>query len=574
MFGMAPRVTPKTTDFRLTYDLTTCSDPLVRLGIHGLWRVLHYAGVEEYAHLYPKLVQSPNLSWTLTDTGIEINAKTPEDLAVILKSMIGDMPQGIVVPPGYPTHSDVGTEFYLTGATHTAITGFLFPNSKSGRTKSLGGFLKIKEGKVHPDDVGGLTVKKNAVSVMDLMCKLKGINPSNLIQKVSGALRANGKSPIEQKVTTHCSDPVLGKSVLFKSLADQMVGTLVQANKGDVTRPISTSGPFHPLCGRWENKSIRMPFTDAFAVYFSAFGYVYTECTDGFIGVGMDFPTFKEADKYHRIHIGDFQGKIKEGFLSRVNGASHIAAFVLLTHLECPTNRTYPIVSMNGKYQTAWDFHFKGGAGEGLYGKFQAALDAGMEYEDAQRTLLILRLLPLESYGDKSRSVYDQVYQNLSYGMDWHHNLSKVAFLKRKTRGEWHKGLFIDETKVLQALVTIMQNDNEKLILDAGQRLFLSAAREYDKQGYREGKYDRAREFMVKVNLARAIGKGSLLEALWRVQMFAKCPLSTDVMDAIHDMSDSNPRGLKNLLILGAYSYTPKTASNTNQAANGTNQTA
>lgn len=558
--------------FRLVYDLKACADPLTRLGIHGLYRLLHFAGLPKFAHLYPRLKQSATLKWSLDETSITIDAATPEDLGVIVGSMFSSMPHGVVILPGYPSVPNIDVRFYLTALTHTAITGALFKSGKSGRTRSFESPLEIKDGKVHPDDAAGLSLSDGKVKAEDLVCKLKGTDPNSLIRQVTGCTNSGGKS-IERKVTPHCPDAKLGKSVLFASLEEALPNALVN-NGYNLQRPVKLAGVHHPLCATWENKSIEMPFPNAFAVTFSALAYVYTSCSDGFLGVGLDLPTFKEADKFHRYHILGFEKSIKEGFLYHVHGNADVAAFTLLTHLECPANRIYPVVASNGDGKdatvSAWDFYYRTGPGYGLYAKFQQALDGGMEYEDVKRTLRVLRLVPLAVKGspkdNKFRSVYDQVLQNLNYGMAWHHDLSQVAFLSRtlaKDKTKQIEGLLPLEGQALTLLVQTMQSDKEKKILEAANRLLGAVANQYD---HYQDKYDRAREFMVKSHLAKAVGKTSLLDALWRVMIFGEFIMPTDTLTLITEEAERNPREVKNLLILGACTYTPKATQDSKQS--------
>lgn len=549
------------TDFHLHYDLDTCTDPLIRLGIHGLYRLLHYAGKPERAHIYPALVQSDTLSWTLTDTTIDIRAKTPADLATILKSMFGAMPHGIIAPPGYCDNPD-DDRYYLTGRTHTAITS-LFPNQKSGRTRSLNKATKIKFlapkalNGVHPDDVGGLEVVGGHVFAMELVEKLKP--NTEWITVIRRALRKDG-SAIELKVSPHCPDAVLGKSILFASLPDQMVRKLTS-----VDERIDVTATFHPLCGNWNGKSTGMSFKDAYALYFAPYGYVYTQSEDGLVGVGLDFPTFSEADSYHKAHFVDpsraFQSRM-EGFVYHVHGNAEVTAFVLLGHLDCPAGN-YSVIAKSGENTTAWDFYYQGEGKytqDDVYGKFRRAIDAGMETEDAKGCLRVLRHIPLF----EKRTAYDQVYHNLAVGMDWHHDLGRVVNLDRPVmvkgkKGERIKGPFLSEKEALSALVEIMQDPKEKLILTTGHNLFYAAVKKYQADGYAyKNACERAHEYMVTVNLARAVGKDSLLNALWRVVATAEFNIPKDAMDAIHEMACTNPRGLKNLLILGSQTLGPK----------------
>ena len=62
------------------YDLQTEGDPLVRLGIHGLWRHLTY-GLDRAA--------SDTLSWELTDTSIQLHWQEVEDLNRLMSRMVG-----------------------------------------------------------------------------------------------------------------------------------------------------------------------------------------------------------------------------------------------------------------------------------------------------------------------------------------------------------------------------------------------------------------------------------------------------------------------------------------------------
>lgn len=516
---------PKTDPFKhgvvLHYDLKQ-SNGIFRLGVHGLWRLL--AAIDNDPKRYPNVVASPDCTWKLGDDTITLTATTPEHLLPLLVNAFGQMVDGVIVLPGYSNNMHQN-QFYLTALTHTAITMIFANNGKNGRTKAL-------SSKPH--------------------CALVRTHAPNYLMGGKPKATVPLGSKFHREVSLHFPYPTLVNEKMFVHLGDNLIRDC--RDKG-----ISLNGTFHPGVGTWNNNTIEVPFSDAFALFFSPLAYVYSTCTDGLFGVGMDAPTFTEAADHHKRHCSQAEkndGKGKKvlcGTVVRVHGGVDLAARVLLGSLDCQQDRTYSVVLSTGVTK---DFFFTG-VGDGLFGTFNQALQESLETSTGENGFLSdfqeLREVPVVNLGSaqepKFLTVFDKVDSNLAYGLPWCQGLESTFYVQQKGKAE--TGLWPSQKKILGVLMSKMSTDNEKLVMTEANQLVKAL-------GFAYGDYDRAEKEFVAVHMGKAVGSTAILAALAAYSKKAGRGFASTTFDIMLPMLDANPRRVKALLVLGATMYVAK----------------
>ena len=261
-----------------TYDLASEVDPLLRTAIHGLWRYLRYGGQGK----------SDTLSWTLTDTTVEINWASVSDLNSLMQRMCGDMPDGIMIPPGYPSDRCMQT-IYASVLAHKGITQHFFAKRGAARTRSLS-----LPDKVDPAEAPWSTEDKERRIVLSFT--------RHALYEDTPSLDVNVKGKFEER---------------------QPVGTV-----------------YHPMVSQWNGVINKVDPQTKLALAFSCLAFVFTQDRAGEapFGIGIDMPTFSAADALHRLWI--------EQPLLRAPTASS-AALGIASLLDLPAN-TYVQISAQG----------------------------------------------------------------------------------------------------------------------------------------------------------------------------------------------------------------------------------
>lgn len=512
----------------LIYDLKQCIDPVTRLGIHGLHRLLKAA--EKYPDRYPGIQQTENLSWVSDSDSIRITFTNPGHLRMLMVEAYSAMPRGVVLLPGYESNP-TSKGFYVTARTHYAVTQLFAGGAKGARRTG-----SLNPGKVTPE----------------FETLLKGLDPERL-EFLDGKKVPLGD--FHAKATFTPNYPYPG---VFSALADKII-------KG-WEKPgfkVEVSALVHPKYTVWNNDYTPVPVKDAFALYFTPLAYVYSHCTEGPFGVGIDAPTFDEGDQYHKDHIQNAREGRGEsvigGTVTYIHAGTHVAARALLASLDCPENRTYSVVSEMGSF----DFYFQG-AGTGMYAAFNKALKDILgsdeqpeatedKAEDIQDGFRVLRKIPLTQLGEsKIVSVYDQVDANLQVGGRWFFGLGKMASLKR----DGITGLLPWEKKTMGVLVNKMSTETERTIMEYGYTLKKALAGAYKDQG-RANAFSDAEVDFVRVYMARAMYKPTILSALGKIHRDVvnvtwnwKPDLAS--FQVVQEQLNVDPRAVKDLLILGA----------------------
>lgn len=218
-----------------TYDLSTTVDPVLRLGIHGLWRHLNY-----------RAVASDTVNWDLTDTSVTLRWSTVDDLNGLMARMLGDLPDGLAVPPGYPNELNA-EDIYATVLAHKGQTQHFFAKNGTARTRSEG-----QSTKVSPSEAPWSTEDK----------------PARI--EVSFTQHRVHDNPPAMPVTEH----------------------------GDLDKAQGMGFVYHPMLAAWNDKGQSVPPEQGFAFAFACLAHVFARSDEPF-GVGIDAPGFAEADALH-----------------------------------------------------------------------------------------------------------------------------------------------------------------------------------------------------------------------------------------------------------------------------------
>jgi hypothetical protein len=506
------------------YDLETTVDPLLRLGIHGLYRLLKHS--QEDPDNFPNVKHSETLRWGVTDTVVAIQWETVDDLHLLLDNMLGSFVEGLGINPGYPAQ-DVGS--YATAMTHTAILSTVFSGSMRGPKRAL-------------------SLNSNSPTGKARQHRFYVDNPAvSLRENVAELFWGNTDKPIVMKfspMTNTWDDPV-SKSPRTR------LGLRTTA-KGKVAGNQSPTGSVHPSLLRWNNVAAKLPAEDYFAMAFSCLAYVYTQSrTAGVIGVGIDMSTFEEAD---RIHQRYFTVSSSQGLLTETWSDPDTTAHSLMAHLRLPANRSYNVLVKPDGDAYAHDLFFDKTLADQLYNLLQAAF---MRSKDSKGLLVRMDSTPVKGFRKGGRfectkDLLSVVRTNLHTGRPWYAGLSAIANLRE---GEWAPYHATTLTTVAETLETPM----EEAIRNIGRKMIYGVMLTFKHKGFAQNRaYDKAREFVVKSNLRRAKGRESLFEAIARIQDKGSVLMSDEECRLLDEAMKKDSLLLKDLLISGCYSFRKK----------------
>lgn len=488
------------------FDLRTQGSPFLRLGIHGLWRLLYHT------QGYPGVEQTPTLKWESDgEHTLTLHFESLDDLNLLMDGMYGGLEHGVVVPPGYrPVDGD--PEFVMTVMAHKGLTQ-IFKGGQRGaaRTRSWGTGKVLEDNKVfaaktHPEMVAALT--------------------SGCFQYPNGKENAQG-DPAMDKVNFTPHTRMTGAPFNRKPLQLD-----AGKNKQDWSRLNTLQGAFHPAFTSWNNNAPSLPLQDAFALSFSGLGHLFCECEEGVLGIGLDLPSFAVADKTHTA--------FRNQCLFKIHTSAQVAAFLVLTRLRAPVGKPYPLVL--AEQSRVFFLPPKNQA----FDHFAQAMDASVVRFQKEGTLRILQALPLGKEGRKG-SVYDQIYSNLEAGLPWYFGFQSLSETK----------LFPSTKEVLEKVTLIMENENHALIRKEMGRVFSRVVANCREQGFKKP-WEQAESFVVKTELNRANTESTILGSLSRIVQKAGCGFSPETWSILDKMLKEDPRSAQALLILSCYRYHEK----------------
>lgn len=498
-----------------TYDLMQITDPHLRLGLHGLWRMLHYCQDPNYAHHYDV---PTGLKWEIvSDTKIEITFEEEKDIVALVAAMLGRTEHGLLVPPGYSDEPN-SPAIYFTGLAHKGISQcFMGSPVAASRSWSLSNQEKKDKPsnleifrKTHPDD--DIWYSVGTATFTDRKGKVKS--------------RAIKFSP-------HTTDPKLRKPL----------------------NPFKTSaGPLHPAFKKLNNMNIAFSPEDKLLLAFVPIAFLYVSTGDCMVGLGVDLPTFSEADLYHsRCQNG------KTKVLRYVSGTPDLAVVALATHHDLPLNRTYQATVSTGP--SFFPFLFTGKQ-EKLY----QAIRGSISWDDTQKTIKALRDVPVLSVGKNTYSALDVLRRNMSLGLPWSLGFTAIPGVKN-----WY-GF---NSTILQIIIDALETPMEQQYREQIQRA-LRWRQQWHHQNGRDNPWDRARQdFTLAFRNAKS-RTGAMSAIAQIVEMVGQTkgrfmkdgkpqgelrtyqPFTAEVLDFVMTTAATDPTNLHSLTILALYARSKK----------------
>lgn len=445
---------------RWVFDLDKEMDPLVRLGIHGLWRVLfHVPGlvtrdsqerVPGRAH-----VEFYSASFTLEFSDLE-------ELQHIVQGHLGDMQHGVLQLPGYPAFR---THHGYVNIFAQKVLRYFAAKKGPARTRSL----SEPEQKALEQQTGHTVLTSWTYSGKEVRFQPYALAhlPSASGFKARDAfvfeVDKKGRSPV---MTVH-----------------------------------------HPACTSWYNQSGSREASQAFALFFSFCGYAWTRAFTfnakrkttemSSVGLGIDEPTFAAANAIHKTYSK------KPLFL--VNGGTSFAAWALVSHLRLKEGSYLTLGVAGGRAASSVLYVRAAPWVQTLCALVEGPL---LSYADAARQLEIVKSSRL----NEREYIADALVHNLTWGLPWYRRFNEVCYVENKGGS---KGPYKSEAESLGAImIAIDSQHRERSLL----RAFIK--RLYGKVLYRQQKihgknaFDKTSTLVERTHLASISSPATLQRAL------------------------------------------------------------
>jgi hypothetical protein len=482
------------------FKLTEEGDVFLRLGIHGLYRLLaHGEGAENFS----TIKQSKTLQWELDTEAntIDLWWEAEDDLSRLLQGMWGDYSGGLITNPGYE-HDPDKDGAYVTARFHGAVAGYFSTGPGKKRSQSSGKRVKLDHLLLPFNDKKGESI------------------------------------PWEISFTAHTHPPEKSKLV-FQNKKRGMSSTL------------------HPALTTWHGESLTCTAEQGFLLSFSCLAYIFTYCTDGYVGLGIDLPSFAEADAVHRRW--SFSGSENSGrAILTIAGKRDTALWVMAVAL-----------GLDGTFSAIYQPEPRSkSTGHKMFntrlpGRREQRLRELVPqfFQDADASARFLRTLnmPLRSYEKGGRmvtmeSVLDRVIHNLTHGFRWfagmHEYPSKTN--NRPTKKHEQKLLLNlcqgdpDMDLVEQEVCRKFRNLYYGVALQEAERV------RGPKAAPKPEDYEHAERVVVRTELNRANNTASILRAINNIKRVSKTNLvwTADQQEYLITMARQDPITLKAILVL------------------------
>lgn len=498
------------------FDLTQTVDPILRLGLHGLYRLLHEVDTDpEQADLYVLVKRSVTLHWDLTDTTIALHWGSPEDLNVLLRCQLGTFPDGIGVPPGWCSDPAL-PGFYATARAHGGIVSYFSAMKGARRSRSLG-----------PDATGELELN---------WVKAHGKHP---VRKVDNVQKARTEGNVEQSVTPH-------------NWAPQECLQLATDKKGRVEEMQSGGFALHPAWSQSNKIGVKVPAQHAFVGSFSCLSYVFLFAGTGkedfsAVGLGLDAATFPAALNLHRKWSNRGPSK------SLLSVRSHIdTAFWLVSALLDLEDRVY--ATLTGGGPGCFRPHSMQATNKLVYELLRQTLAP----EDVKGTLYQLSTVPTRVIADDVvESVHDVLLQNLARGDHWYRSLGNVlsAFQKKNTIAK------PGHQDVLHILNSTLGDSMEQQIIHrmAENVKRMIVMQQQENPGSDWDKSTKKVYQKVSMWLGHAFTAADIMSGLYTMGRHLNGPiLQEEEANWIAQLAGRDPSLARSLLLLGCVSRAPK----------------
>jgi len=522
------------------FDLTKQGTPLLRLGEQGLRRLLVYG---EGSDRYPLIEQTDTLKWELTDTTITIHWETAEDLNRLMQCQLGDFREGVGISPGY-TADPTQIGFYATVRAHTAITGVFFRGKTKRRSYAMG------------------TAKARKKWAAE-----HGREPLRFVSCAEMGVRGEGGKvtmvPVKKEFTPHGWERSLG---------------LATTPKGKIQKNQNLTGTIHPALAQWNQVTAKVPQQEFFLLSFACLAYVYSASSRGMVALGLDLPTFSQADKYHRRWGCGNAPKTAWNF----QGDDKTALWCMAALMRLPPG-TYPTLTSTqvGMLNTA----LPGNDADLVYKVLGVSINngevsGGSHVARADRLYWISRV-PVHVYGawgekdTKVVSLQDILIRNLEQGLPWYTGFGDATvLLRRPPRGDVIHGLYPSEQRILTETAKLLESPMEKAIINKVNWMYTHLVDHYKQQPWCQGDkgkpYEMAHRFLVRTRFNRATSFQSLMQATFDVateaptfirqrdgqQCIPPC-FSEEEQDWLIDHQHDHDR-IRNLFLMGCSRRNPK----------------
>lgn len=457
------------------YDLRAETDPLIRVSIHGLWRHLTY-GLD---------TQSDTVKWELTDTSVTLHWANVSDLDKLMSRMVGGFEDGIAVSPGYPSDRNDQT-IYATVLAHKGITQNFFAKKGSARSRS-----EAVADKVDPSEAPWSKEGKIArLTLAFTRHKLHDDTPSMDVKKDN-------------------LDP------------KQKLGVV-----------------YHPMASQWNSVSVVTDPKTKFAMAFSCLAHVFTQDSESGspFGLGVDAPTFSEADDIHNKWI--------DNPLFRAPNEA-VCAWGIASLLDLPCG-TYVQVGERGARLLSVDSNDT----KVLYPILQTSMGA----HAGAKTVRMLENVEIGK-AHCGRDAYDQIIKNVKLGRAWYADVIPVSpYARVRTT---LTNIFYREASQMEQQIALQMS-----------KIRTALARNYAKHyGADLSKsYERADNFIINVNLNRARNRPALLKSVAAITREAGRGFTTEELSWILSHSEKRYSEVQSLLILACTTFYAKASTASDSA--------
>lgn len=485
-----------------TFDLTNERDPIARLGLHGLWRCLFYG---EDSACHPRIKQSESLSWELTDTSVTVHWQSVDDLNRLIHGMLGDFRQGIAIIPGYSTDPSV-PYFYATARAHLCICAkFFFTRSKGGtRSKSVAGTAKAAR------EIRGAWAAHTGHTIIEMVdCDSYP------------AREGQDPRPIEMVVSPHKLPEKPGPS-----LRTTAKGVLKAQQKGLTIA--------HPTLSAWRNHAVLVPPETFFLLSFACLAYVYSLCNDGAAGLGIDRPTFSDADRHVRIWNGSTEKAVAYTML---DSDCDVLFWTLAAALGLPEG-TYPTLSEV--------------RGPGLFShtstghpmaRIHEALNTLTDVRGTSTFLRRLRTLPVrvDHEGKTIQSYHKSLIRSLRSGGSWTRDLGRAVCARPPN------------PVMISQIVQLLGSPMEQEITRAMSSLYWGVIQTLRTKHGRDRKVYKIAHDKLRMTLGRACTAGGILSGIRALTNYTHgySKLTQEHLDWIVENAKRDPLYVKELLLVG-----------------------
>lgn len=504
-----------------TYRLNHTFDVVLRNGIHGFWRFL--------VKRDPKPQPTATCYWEVSPNTITLHWKSLDDLNALWDQMVA-IHRGIIIPPGYESNIS-SHSIYVTVRSHNFIGSYFRAMKGAARTRSVGlpasepslakATARLDSGEV-PNPLKGEDIQVIlAADHQDLI--------AGMVRSVGPSFRKDSK-PLTVSVTPHFTLETL------RGVSARTPPTLEVKTSRAKVESAKTGVVVHPVFNRWNNESVERSPQDVFVMFFSAYAYACVNSDEGAVGVGLDFPTFEEADKYHSLH--------NDKVLHQVQGKPEVAALALLTNLRCPKGRTYNIVAAD----SVFDLHFANGKEDvNLHNSIQAALVS----VDDKDTVREMQSMVLRDLGKKTIKVYDQLARNVKRCQPWYSDLQPME------NGSARMSLFPSQRGLLLSIEKEFATEREKRVQTAIRALYGKLYRAYRQRGVDPIRALERTNVDLIHGFYRARTPGALFEVVAKAgrTIGGVTILSVEDLEAFKMLVESDPRSARSILMLACQTY-------------------